>query len=205
MFHTFGDSHCFNGWKFSNKIKTNHIGPLLCYSFANENLNRINISESKYNVKNNDFVCFCLGEIDCRCHIHKHISSEKSYQNIIDEIIKKYFDAVYINQKLFKNINICVYSVPPPIQKFNTREAPGHPFLGTDEERKSYVLYFNDQLKLFCQKYNYIFIDVYEYYIDKNGFLDKNLSDGNVHIRNPSGIKKVLKDKIKEIPDFQNF
>jgi hypothetical protein len=56
--------------------------------------------------------------------------------------------------------------------------------LWTDEERKQYVLYFNKKLKEKCIENNYIFFDIYNNYIDENGFLRKDLSDGSVHIGN---------------------
>ena len=36
-----------------------------------------------------------------------------------------------------------------------------------------------------CANKNYVFIDVHKAYADDEGFLNKNLSDGNVHIKNP--------------------
>ena len=38
-------------------------------------------------------------------------------------------------------------------------------------------------LKDECNKNKWIFFDVYNYYIDNNGYLNKKLSDGNVHIK----------------------
>ena len=45
---------------------------------------------------------------------------------------------------------MCVYNVVPPVQKHNTHENLEYPYLGTDEERKKYVLYFNKKLKQKC-------------------------------------------------------
>ena len=139
---------------------------------------------------------FCLGEIDCRCHIHKHITETTTYQDIINNIVDNYFEAielnVYISQIKLKNV--CVYNVVPPIQKYNTWECPEYPYLGTDEERKRYVLYFNKKLKEKCIEKGYIFFDIYNNYIDKNGFLRKDLSDGNVHIGNGIYISNFIKE-----------
>jgi hypothetical protein len=193
--HTIGDSHSHNGW---SGIINHHLGPLLCYSFGKEQLNRFNINN--FSIKDGDTVIFCLGEIDCRCHIHKHINKINTYQDIINNIIDNYFEAIKLNiiNLQIKLKNICVYNVVPPVQKYNTIENLEYPYLGSDEERKNYVLYFNKKLKEKCIKNNYIFFDIYDKYTDENGFLKKDLSDGNVHIRDGIYITNFInKNNIK--------
>ena len=189
--HTFGDSHSYHGW---SNVKIHHLGPILCYSFGKEKLNRCDIR--KFDVKDGDSVVFCFGEIDCRCHIHKHITETATYQDIINDIVNKYFDAIELNisvlQKQLKNV--CVFNVVPPIEKHNTKEESMYPFLGTDEERKRYVLYFNKRLEEKCRERQYVFINVYNKYIDDNGFLNKKLSDGNVHVHNGEYISEFIKE-----------
>jgi hypothetical protein len=186
--HTIGDSHSVNGWtKIQNhQVVNHHIGPILCYSFG-MNPNIININE--FNINNNDSIVFCFGEIDCRCHIHKYINI-LPYEKIIDNIIDNYFRSIQYNlSKLNISIkNICVYNVLPPIERYNTWENPEFPFLGNDEERKNYALYFNKKIKEKCNENRYIFFDVYNNYIDERGFLRKELSDNNVHIGMDHGI-----------------
>ena len=179
--HTIGDSHARFGW---TNIINHNCWAMLCYTFGREKLNRVNISN--FDIKDGDTVVFCFGEIDCRCHIHKHITDDISYQSIIDDIVSNYFEAIQINITVsglnFKKI--CVYNVVPPIEKYNTEENPSYPYLGTDEERKDYVLYFNKKFKEYCIKYSYTFFDIYDNYIDNNGYLRKDLSDNIVHINN---------------------
>jgi len=179
--HTIGDSHSSYGWY---GVVKHHVGALLCYSFGKEKFNRCDIRN--FNIKDGDSIIFCLGEIDCRCHIHKHITDTTTYQDIINDIVENYFEAIESNVTIsqIKLKNICVYNVVPPIQKYNTIESLEYPYLGTDEERKQYVLYFNKKLKEKCIEKNYLFFDIYDKYIDENGFLRKDLSDGNVHIEN---------------------
>ena len=189
--HTFGDSHSGAGW---SGVVNHHLGPILCYSFGKEKLNRCDIRN--YNIKDGDTIIFCFGEIDCRCHIHKHINELNTYENIIDEIINNYFEAIKLNihTSKFKLKNICIYNIVPPIQKFNTWENPEYPYLGSDEERKNYVLYFNKKLQEKCNENNYIFFNIYDKYIDENGFLRKDLSDGNVHIGNGIHLTNFIKE-----------
>lgn len=103
---------------------------------------------------------------------------------IIDTIVTNYFKAIHTHvSKLSFFINVCVFNVVPPVNSSDTVENKDYPFLGSDEERKSYVLYFNKLLKLYCFIYGYVFFDVYDNYINEHGFLNKELSDGNVHIQ----------------------
>jgi hypothetical protein len=191
--HTIGDSHSTHGW---SGVITHHLGPLLCYSFAKENLNRCDIS--KFSIKDGDTIIFCLGEIDCRCHIHKNITPGSSYRDIIDNIIDGYFEAIDINvaTSQLKLKNVCVYNVVPPVNKNNTIEHPHYPYLGSDDERKQYVLYFNEKVKEKCILKNYIFVDVYDKYTDPDGFLRKDLSDGNVHIGDGVHIRDFITEHI---------
>lgn len=191
--HTFGDSHSDYGW--SGVIK-HHLGPLLCYTFGKEKLSIFDIPNC--NINHGDTVIFCFGEIDCRCHIYKHITDIKTYQDIIDNIIDNYFESIELNL-IFLQIklkNVCVYNVVPPIQKYNTLENPEYPYLGSDEERKQYVLYFNKKLKEKCIENKYIFFDIYNNYIDENGFLRQELSDGNVHISNGIYITQFITENL---------
>ena len=189
--HTIGDSHSHNGW---SGIINHHLSALLCYSFGKEKLNRCDIRN--FNIKDGDTIVFCLGEIDCRCHIHKHITETTTYQDIINNIVDNYFEAIELNVSIsqIKLKNVCVYNVVPPIQKYNTLENPEYPYLGTDEERKQYTLYFNEKIKEKCIEKKYIFFDIYNNYIDENGYLRKDLSDGNVHIRNGIYISNFIKE-----------
>ena len=204
--HTFGDSHCLFGWDIIPNIKKNNIPFLLCYSFGKEKLARLNIKE--YNVIHGDIIIFCLGEIDCRCHIHKHISDTITYQNIIDSIVDDYMDAIKINIKDFRDLKVCIYNVPPPLK--TRRFKPGSiinlprfnilfPFLGTDNDRKDYALYFNKKLKEKCIENNYIFFDIYDKYTDEEGFLNEDFSDGSVHINNSKYIYEFYKNNLLDI------
>jgi len=195
--HTIGDSHCHMGWN-GNGIIQHHIGPVLCYSFGKEKLDRCDIRD--FDIKDGDTIIFCLGEIDCRCHIHKYVTETTTYQDIINIIVDNYFEAIQLNISIsqIKLKNICVYNVVPPIQKYNTLENPEYPYLGTDEERKQYVLYFNQKLKEKCIEKKYIFFDIYNNYIDENGFLRKDLSDGNVHIGNAIYISEFINNHLFE-------
>jgi len=192
VIHTFGDSHSFHGWGCIQNVQTHHLGPKLCFSIGRDG---INIKDG-YNVNDGDTVIFCFGEIDCRCHIYKHISESNCYKQIIDDIVNNYIRQIQNSVNTYHNLKIVIYNVVPPIQKHNTAENPEYPYLGTDDERKAYVLYFNEKLKQKCIEHNFIFFDVYNNYIDSNGFLNKSLSDGHVHIRNGIYLKHFIENNL---------
>tara|TARA_B100000902_G_C27171754_1_gene844189 strand:+ start:131 stop:811 length:681 start_codon:yes stop_codon:yes gene_type:complete len=195
VIHTFGDSHALFGW--GNDIKKNNINSSLCYTFGKKKLDRIDIR--KFNVKTNDTIIFCLGEIDCRCHVYKHITTDNTYQMIIDEIISDYIEAIQLNVKVFNNKlkNVCIYNVPPTIRK-KIEHSPDNPFplLGTDEERKQYILYFNKILEQKCKENKILFFDIYNHYVDEEGFLRTELSDGGIHIKNGVYIQKFIDEHL---------
>ena len=190
--HTFGDSHSLCGWDGTGVI-THHLGPILCYSFGKEKLNRCDIRN--FNVNHGDSIIFCLGEIDCRAHIHKHINETTTYKNVIDNIIDDYFEAIKLNVLVseLKLKNICVYNVVPPIEKADIPEV-SFLFVSSDEERKTYCLYFNKKLKEKCIENNYIFFDIYDKYTDNKGFLTKELSDKGIHIENGVHLTSFIKE-----------
>lgn len=196
--HTFGDSHASSGhshWGYINlpsvTIKCNHIGGKLMYTFGQLGLNLLNIKN--YGVKENDVVIFCFGEIDCRNHVHKHITNDKSYKNVIDEVANSYFDAIKKNVSQYSNLKTCVYNVIPPTKGFYCGPTHPFPFLGTDEERKKYYTYMNEKLKELCKKNNYFYFDIYNESCDEEGFLKKEFSDGNVHLRNTTHSTEIIK------------
>ena len=192
VIHTFGDSHSYNGWDEIINIQNHHLGPKLCFSIGRDG---INIKDG-YNINNGDTVIFCFGEIDCRCNIHKHITESNDFKQIIDTIVNNYFIQIQNAVNTFDNIRTVIYNVVPPIQKHNTVENSHFPYLGTDEERKTYVLYFNEKLKQKCIEYRFLFFDIYNNYIDSNGFLNKSLSDDNVHIRDGVYIKHFVENNL---------
>lgn len=188
--HTIGDSHSHNGWP---GIINHHVGPVLCYSFGTKK-DLFDICE--FDIKDDDSIVFSFGEIDCRCHINKHINEEQTYQDIIDDIVDKYFVEIknHISNLTVKLKYICVYNIVPPVKTTDEdiEDDPRFPFLGSDEERKNYVLYFNKKLKEKCIDNDYVFFDIYDKYLDENGFLNKELKDQHVHIKDGIHIENFI-------------
>lgn len=189
--HTIGESHSVNGWQNIEGIKIHYIRGKLAYSIGRDG---IDVSFAKAG----DTLVFCFGEIDCRCHVHKHVTKTRSYKAVIDAIVERY--TAQIKKAVSDlDVKVCLFNVLPPVQKANTRENPSYPYLGTDDERKLYAKHFNDGLREFCQENQYVFFDVYDKYADSNGFLNKALSDGNVHVRDEVHIVDFLNQNLTAV------
>jgi hypothetical protein len=200
--HSIGDSHARCAWEtipisddlpFSS-ISTNELGSFTMARFGLEKLNLVNIKDERFHVEEGDIVCFCFGEVDSRSHLSKE-GNFPNYRELIDEITPRYFDAIKTNIEQFQRIIPLVYNVPPPVKKEDLSWInPDLPHEGTNEERKEIVLYINNKLKEYCEKYDYIFVDVYEKYTDIDGFLNPHLA-WTVHIGDPIYLIEFLKTK----------
>jgi len=195
--HTVGDSHSLFGWKDLKKspVKINHLGPRLMFTFGTSAGSIVDESIIR-SLNAHDLLVFCFGEIDCRCHIHKHVSSEISYHAIIEKIVDSYVAGILNLRTKYnlEDIKIAVYSVVPPIRRVDGIENSSFPFLGTDLDRLNYQQYMNLILRKKCNERNIIFFDITTHYADSEGFLVKELSDNICHINNELGITSVLEE-----------
>jgi len=192
-FHTIGDSHSCAGWP--GYVIKHHVGAKLCYSFGRDRKQLVDIS--RMNIEDGDTVIFCFGEIDCRGHVYKYITSTNTYEMVLDSLVKSYFEAIKESVGTVCLKKVCVYNVVPTVQTFDKGGGhPDFPWLGTDEERKKYVRYFNEQIKFRCEENGYLFFDIFDKYVDSDGFLNKSLSDGCVHIRDSTFIEQFIKENL---------
>jgi len=189
--HTIGDSHATCGWTTTGfPIKIHHLGAKTCFSVGRDRLEVLDFA--RCGVEELDYVILCFGEIDCRCHIHKYVQEDNTYQEIIHNVTEHYFMVIAENVAQYGEIRVAVFNVPPPVRRHGCQENPDYPFLGTDQERRAYVQYFNARLEELCRQHGYYFFNVYDVYADREGFLDPTLSDGNVHILSPGGLGEEL-------------
>mmetsp|Transcript_94928 Transcript_94928/g.277566 ORF Transcript_94928/g.277566 Transcript_94928/m.277566 type:complete len:722 (+) Transcript_94928:188-2353(+) len=187
VFHTVGDSHSRFGWPPC--VIQHWQGPLLCF-----NVDRVDLRKMHPPIRGGDAICLCFGEIDCRCHVHKHVTEDRTYQVVIDGIIERYFKHLREQERLLPPaVRIFVYNVLPPVRKANAELNTDYPYLGEDEERLAYVRYFNNRLKQECHHTDFRFFEVYDQYADDEGFLSEEYSDGNVHVANGVWIDEVIR------------
>ena len=197
MIHTVGDSHSMFGWKDVDQslVKINHIGPKLMYTFSRDREKVV--TRSVYSsIRAGDFLIYCFGEIDCRCHVAKHVSSDIDHIKIINQLSSDYTDAVqYMSSKYMQQgAKPAVYSIVPPIRKLEGVSNSEFPFLGSDHERLQYHRYMNERLRSLCSERDIMFFDVTRKYEDSDGYLIPEKSDRKCHISDPQGIIETLQE-----------
>jgi hypothetical protein len=139
-------------------------------------------------IPKNGLWIFCFGEIDVRCLIYNQIHEKKRQE---DEVINTLVDN-YIDNCLSAYSEIGIVSVVPPSRYYKEQTDIYFPFIGPDEDRSRYTCKINSRLKKKCEEKNLLYINIYDAYKDAEGFLPKEYSDGDVHIKDKSKIKSIL-------------
>ena len=76
-------------------------------------------------------------------------------------------------------IRFCVYGIPATGTQQNDYQ---YPFYGTPQIRSYICNEFNRRLKIFCEKNEYVFIDIYPKVSDAQGFLLREFAADQVHL-----------------------
>lgn len=201
MIRCFGDSHIsiLSGENKLVAVGSNlnmdpfyitHLGPYIAYNLPQKNWGGIQLEAS-------DSLLFSFGEIDCRCHIHKHVTSAKTYQNIIDNIVENYMNLLsgYTCKNIYiLDITPCLSEYPFKMyfdQSPSERDREYH-HQGTLEERNIYKKYMSTKLEEECNKRGYKFIKTFDYALN-----NKELYIDDIHLNG----QKVL-EHIKEQIDL---
>ena len=156
---------------------------------------------TNYGVHENDWICFCFGEIDTRAHVHRHVTDTTSYEHVINTLVENYAKAIQVVASEFVSLHVCVFMIPPPYyfglctdtvnsgDEFSAR--------GSDSERSLYTVYFNEALRIMCQMHGFNFICAYEDYCCKDGFLNPAVSDGYQHIKLSAPVEAIIATLLK--------
>jgi len=188
MIYIYGDSHAH----FSFKNLKLEYTDLYCPAITMFRIGRDNIIinfDKNRTTSENDMIIISYGEIDCRCHIQRQINNGKDEDDVINELVDKYFLTI-INNIVGKS-KIIIVAVIPPTKRNDCEKIHGpilheYPFVGKDEDRVRYTNKVNNKLEEYSNKNNYIYFNPYAYYTREDGTLKHELSDTNVHLGDTS-------------------
>lgn len=202
MICIYGDSHAI--FNFNNlNIPHKNFGQssITMFRIGRDNL-IVNYDKSQHD--ENSIICITYGEIDCRCHIQRQINLGKKEEEVINELVDKYFKTIKNSVAECKKI-IVVGIIPPTKQ--NDYESLHGPithefnFVGTDDERVRYTINTNKLIEKKCTEYGYVYFNPYDYYMRIDGTLKYELSDKCVHIGDNTHFLEQFYEMYKKICD----
>jgi len=184
MIHIYGDSHAHDNFK-NLKLPYNdlHRGGTTMFRIGRDN---IIINFNRNMIKTGDILVIVYGEVDCRCHIQRQVDLGKNEDDVINELVNKYFNTIK-NNTINLDVKIIIVAVIPPVERndyerINGRLLSDTPFVGSDENRVIYTNKVNKLLEQLSNKHNYIFFNPYSYYTREDGTLKFELSDNICHL-----------------------
>jgi len=199
MLHVIGDSHAMLTFRKIPNVITHHLGAITLkrIGYLEDHLLLDKIKE--IDLKSEDILLFCFGEIDIRCYVKPLLLHRKTLtlESLLESWITPYIYRL-------ETINIGktkkgIMSVVPPstirednLSKWNINKWPVG---GTDKERALYTQKINEMLYLACEKKRWLYFDVYSRYKDESGMLPVEKTDGTMHI----GDNKIVIDMLKEL------
>lgn len=198
--HTIGDSHCDFTFRGEGEVifypsekgiiqvplATHFVGSQTMYSFGKRGCDEKYFAE----IERGDYLVFCFGEIDVRCHIDKQVTKEKRELNeILSTLVGSYFLQI---KKIAKRYQVTpvIFGITPPVKELTV---DGHPSVGSAENRVMYTKMLNSKLK----ESGILYFDVFDEYSMEDGTLNMKFSDGLMHIGKNSN--QIAKEKLCQL------
>lgn len=142
------------------------LGPALAFNLTRGGATRA-LEKYKWlsqNLLNKGDILICVfGEIDVRMHVFKHVTEEKSYKSVIDEICDHYVEFLKIVKE--DGFHPIVWG-PIASQKDEWRRLVDPPAIGAEQDRNMATEYFNQRMKKECDANGWGFMSIFESLID---------------------------------------
>ena len=89
MIFIYGDSHaCFSFKNITIPVINKYEFSLTMFRIGRDN---VIINFDSNDLDETNIYCFNYGEVDCRCHIQRQINSGREEDDIITELVDRYF------------------------------------------------------------------------------------------------------------------
>jgi hypothetical protein len=196
MIHSIGDSHSESTFAGIPGVVSHHIGPLTMKRAAHEDDYFLATGVREIGLQSTDTLIVSCGEGDVRCFLKPELDAKQ----LTPEVLLAPLVDHYLDRVLALDVNgarVGVLSITPPVSHttahaFRRRMNYQFPPTGTDAERAQYTRVFNDLLARGCQARGLLFVDTYSEYVDDDGMLIAEQSDGGVHIGDTSQVHVLL-------------
>ncbi|MCU0691312.1 MAG: hypothetical protein MUF54_07920 [Polyangiaceae bacterium] len=193
MIHVIGDSHCIYAFQGIPGAESHHLGALTMHRLGLPEDNTLRDEVAKINAGSEDVLLFTAGEIDVRCHVFPQAEKlDGDYMTVIEKLASAFVDKL-VTLRPSGGAQMGVVSVSPPTTRERAHSAP-YPVAGSDAQRAYYTRRLNAELMHLCEWVGMDYLDLYLHYADSNGMLRPECSDGNVHIADSAGVRRILAD-----------
>lgn len=183
MIFIYGDSHARFSFKGFVKEHVNKSEiSITMHRIGRDNI-IVNCDPKKHNA--NSIIILVYGEVDCRCHIQRQINTGREEDDVIKELVNKYFNTIKNTLLVYKKIIVLAIIPPTEQNEYESIHDPikhDFPFVGTDEDRSRFTTKMNTLMKQKCTEYAYTYINPYTKYTRDNGCLKYEYSDRSVHL-----------------------
>ena len=197
MIYAIGDSHAKFCFHDIPGVEYHHIGSITMRRVSHKEDPLIEQEIAKINLVAGDYLIFCFGEIDVRCHAKPIIDYYKGMTayELLKEWVENYASRIALLDK--GGVRIALASIVPPTSKeINVDKVKriSYPATGSDEERAVYTKQANFFMASECFWRGWIYLDIYSQYVDGYGMLPSERGDGTVHIEDNEKVKELLKE-----------
>ena len=185
---TIGDSHAvysfsFNGITYPRVTQSLRIATP--NSWTMHRVGRDSTDFTSIGFPKESIMLLSFGWIDINFqHIDKQIELGRDIDEIINTLVNKYIQVLIKNRNLGQKY-IGVINILPPTtdddKTIFTEVLPNGP--SSIEIRAGFTQKMNSILKEKCSEFNLLYLNLHDAYVNEDGSLKKELSDGNVHLK----------------------
>lgn len=185
-----GDSHAKASSQGIKDAGCKHLGAVTMKSVGTNGSKVLDTILEQNEIKPEDTVILCFGEIDIRCHTHPGKDNTHDPYAFLERMVDDYLNAVSGS----KYKNLWIMNIIPPVREeiWKRRTDPSFPLRGGDGDRVDYTIFANHRLKSGCKRFGIAYLNVYYDYCDRDGMLLEDRSDGSVHVGRTEPIQREL-------------
>jgi len=211
MIIAIGDSHALYTFIDNPEVKTYNRNGLTMKRVGYAEDETIPNMLKELLIHEEDYIIFCLGEIDIRYFVKQYLEhhSSANLNKLLMGWVERYLDTIskygiYWPKIIImsvvpptKEASYVKYNLSPKKLPFSNKKNAVIPWAGTDAERALYTKTINDMLNMKVKGYGWKYLDIYSMIVDNDGMLLDEYSDETVHVANcGETINKLLKEMI---------
>jgi len=154
------------------------VVPIVIHGFVSKTMHGVAkegfLELKKFGVKENDIGVFAFGCVDVYYNIAKQRDGRgRNLDEIIDSLASNYINFIVRNRIQYQRLMCVVTSILPPYINIE----------GNIQDKIDITCRLNAKMKEYCMKNDILFLNIYDTYATKEGFLDPSLGDGNHHVK----------------------